>query len=65
MTDPPNVWTTRDMIQDLRVRVDQLEQQVDKVMARMNMAVGGMVVLGSLALVNLVVNVIQTASGVK
>jgi hypothetical protein len=61
----PALWTARDMIQDLRVRVDQLESQVDKVVARMNMTIGGIVVLGSVALVNLAINVVQTASGVK
>lgn len=61
----PALWTARDMIQDLRFRVDQLESQLDRVVAKMNMAIGGIAVLGSVALVNLAINVIQTASGAK
>lgn len=61
----PALWTARDMIQDLRVRVDQLESQLDKVVARMNMTIGGIAVLGSVALVNLAINVVQSATGAK
>ena len=51
------------MIEDMRERVDKIEDQVDKIAARMNMAIGGIVALGSVALVNLAVNVVQAATG--
>lgn len=53
------------MIKDLRERVDQLETQVDKVVAKINMAIGGMIVLSSVALLNLAVNIVQATTGVK
>ncbi len=63
MGDREDILNTR--IERVNMRIDKLEDQVDRVAAKLNMIMGGVGALGIVALVNLATNIVQTAGGIK
>jgi len=49
----------REMVDRLTIRVEALEERLSRVEARINMALGGVGVIGVTAVVNTVTNVLQ------
>ncbi len=62
---PDSVWTVREILEKVEERVKDLEKQVDSLQSRMNMAIGGVSIIGITAIVNLVTNILQTPGVVK
>ncbi len=57
---PDSVWTVRDILEKVEKRVEDLEKQVDSLQSRMNVAIGGVAVIGITAIVNLITNILQS-----
>ena len=62
---PDSVWTVRDILEKLEKRVEELEKQVDILQNRMNMAIGGITVIGLTGVVNLITNILQSSGGTQ
>jgi hypothetical protein len=66
--DPPPlvpIWTVREMLEKVERRLEEVENQVDQMRSKMNIAIGAITVLGVTGVVNLITNIIQTPGVVK